>query len=125
MYWHLSPVHTLTTMGSIKFNMEDLSDPIYNSWALVNFQSKSHEHLAWRAVCKLYTDKEMKGRNCRAVSNVKGRVKLALDERKMMIISKVAVHFYPIQCGGLFHDKWSACQRAIDSNLRSKYGKEN
>jgi hypothetical protein len=92
-------------------------------WQLeVTRAKKSREYFSWLVVRKLFSDDQLKGRNCRGVSNIPGVKKGALDIDKMLIVQGIVFHYFPPVEGeqGLL---WRECEKNIDSHLRSKFGK--
>ena len=92
-------------------------------WELLKFQAKGkRESFAWIVVKDLFADDELKGRNCRGITNIKNKVKKQLDSTKMWNVFQIVFHCFPV----LDHEKqdkaWRDCETHIDSCIRKKLG---
>ena len=101
--------------------LSDLANPLNPIWALIIVKAKSREALAWYAVKKLFSDEQMKGRNCSGVTNVKNRKKLQLDPSKLLMVRAICYHYYPCRPHEDSSDSWRKCEKAIDGHLRQKF----
>ena len=109
------------TFPQTEHSVDALANIFHPTWGLVSKRSTSRNHMAWQIVLRLFTTDQLRDRNCRGISNIKGKEKLPLDPAKLDLVQRITFHYYPLLSTDNVVSVWRSCEKSIDSNLRNKF----
>ena len=84
---------------------------------------EKRDYFSWLVADDIFSDDEMKGRNCKGICDKtdKTKIKLPLDKTKLDLVHNIAFIYYPIQSHESMKLAWAKCIQNIDGRLRKKF----